>query len=86
MSLKRLFLPSLPLLLACGHHGAMEPAEHKASIAVAKASRVQELERISVSGTLTPQGGPGRSPPGNASHAPSVGEVRWLSGKPSGKC
>jgi len=57
MSLKRLFLPSLPLLLACGHHGATEPAERKAPIAVAKASRVQELDQISVSGTLTPQGG-----------------------------
>lgn len=57
MSLKRLFLPSLPLLLACGHHGGTDPAERKAPIAVAKASRVQELERISVSGTLTPQGG-----------------------------
>ena len=57
MSLKRLLLSSLPLLLACGHHGGTDPAERKAPIAVAQASRVQELERISVSGTLTPQGG-----------------------------
>jgi membrane fusion protein (multidrug efflux system) len=57
MSLKSLFLPSLSLLLACGHHGGADPAERKAPIAVAKASRVQELEQISVSGTLTPQGG-----------------------------
>ena len=57
MSLKRLFLPSLSLLLACGHRAGPDPAERKAPIAVAKPSRVQELERISVSGTLTPQGG-----------------------------
>lgn len=57
MSLKRLFLPPLSLLLACGHRGGAVPAERKAPIAVAQPSRVQELERISVSGTLTPQGG-----------------------------
>jgi len=57
MSLKRLFLPPLALLLACGHRGAPAPAEHKAPIAVAQPSRVQEFERISVSGTLMPQSG-----------------------------
>ena len=57
MSLKRLFLPSLSLLLACGHRPGPDPADRKAPIAVAQPSRVQELERISVSGTLTPQGG-----------------------------
>ena len=55
MSLKRLFLPSLSLLLACGHRGTTDPVERKAPIAVAQPSRVQEFERISVSGTLTPQ-------------------------------
>ena len=57
MPLKRLFLPSLPLLLACGHHGAPDPVAPKAPVAVAQPSRVQEFERISVSGTLMPQSG-----------------------------
>jgi len=57
MSLKSLFLPPLSLLLACGHRGNPDPVDHKAPIAVAQPSRVRELERISVSGTLTPQGG-----------------------------
>jgi len=57
MSLKELFLPTLGLLLACGHRGAPAPEERKASIAVAQPSRVQEFEQISVSGTLMPQSG-----------------------------
>lgn len=49
-------LPGLALLLACGHHGPREQAEQKAPIKVAPPTRVQEYERISVSGTLMPQG------------------------------
>ena len=57
MTIKRLVLTSLPLLVACGHRAALDPVERKAPIGVAQPSRVQELERISVSGTLTPQSG-----------------------------
>jgi RND family efflux transporter MFP subunit len=57
MSLKNLLLPSLSLLLACGHRAGSDPADRKAPIKVSRPSQVQELERIAVSGTLMPQGG-----------------------------
>lgn len=51
-----LILSPLCLILACGtHREAAESA--KANIVVAQPTRVQELERIGVSGTLMPQGG-----------------------------
>lgn len=52
---KLLFLSPLGLILACGGH--REVAETaKANIRVAQPTRVQELERVGVSGTLMPQG------------------------------
>jgi membrane fusion protein (multidrug efflux system) len=55
MQQKLLFLSPLCLLLACGSHKeATEVA--KANVQVAQPVRVQELERIGVSGTLIPQG------------------------------
>lgn len=56
MHRKLLILSPLCLTLACGsHQEAVETA--KANISVAQPTRVQELERVGVSGTLTPQGG-----------------------------
>jgi RND family efflux transporter MFP subunit len=55
MQYKLLILSPLCLLLACGgHHDAAKTA--KANIQVTQPTRVQELERIGVSGTLIPQG------------------------------
>ena len=56
MQHKLLFLSPLCLILACGsHREAVDTA--KANIVVAQPTRVQELERVGVSGTLMPQGG-----------------------------
>lgn len=56
MPYKPLLFCSLCLFLACGgHRKAVETS--KANIVVAQPTRVQELERVGVSGTLTPQGG-----------------------------
>ncbi|WP_243293903.1 efflux RND transporter periplasmic adaptor subunit [Geothrix mesophila] len=56
MQRKLLVLSPLCLILACGsHREAVETA--KVNISVAQPTRVQELERVGVSGTLTPQGG-----------------------------
>ncbi len=55
MKHKLLFLSPLCLLIACGHHREA-PATIKANIEVAQPTRVQELERVGVSGTLMPQG------------------------------
>ena len=57
MSKTMLLLPCLPLLLACGRRAATDPVERKVPVGVAQPTRVQELKRISVSGTLTPQSG-----------------------------
>jgi membrane fusion protein (multidrug efflux system) len=50
---------TLLALVACGHRGVPGPADARVPIVVARPARVQEPERVSVSGTLTP--------PGNAS-------------------
>ena len=55
MQRKLLILSPLCLILACGtHREAVEAA--KASIVVSQPTRVQELERVGVSGTLMPRG------------------------------
>jgi membrane fusion protein (multidrug efflux system) len=56
MPQKLLFLSPLCLILACGSHRDAVEAP-KANIVVAQPTRVQELERVGVSGTLMPQGG-----------------------------
>lgn len=53
---RHLVLPCLPILLACGHSASRDHAGERASIEVASPNRIQEFERISVSGSLTPQG------------------------------
>ena len=58
MSIKQMLPPFLFLLVACGHHSGPDLADRKAPIVVAKPTRVLEPERISVSGTLMPQGSP----------------------------
>lgn len=50
-----LILSPLCLILACGNH-RQAPSIVKANIKVAQPMRVQELERVGVSGTLIPQG------------------------------
>lgn len=50
-----LILSPLCLILACGNH-RQAPSIVKANIQVATPMRVQELERVGVSGTLIPQG------------------------------
>jgi RND family efflux transporter MFP subunit len=51
---------SLPvfLLVACGRGDAPRPADPKVPIVVTRPARVQEFERVSVSGTLTSPGNP----------------------------
>jgi membrane fusion protein (multidrug efflux system) len=56
MQRKLLILSPLCLILACGRHQEVVDTA-KANIVVAQPTRVQELERVGVSGTLTPQGG-----------------------------
>lgn len=55
MQHRLLFLSPLCVLLACGNHREA-PTPPKAYIKVAQPARVEELERVGVSGTLTPQG------------------------------
>jgi membrane fusion protein (multidrug efflux system) len=49
----RKFIPwTLLLLVACGHGADTRPADPAVSVALAKPEKVQEFERVSVSGTL----------------------------------
>jgi membrane fusion protein (multidrug efflux system) len=56
MHLKTLVPPSLLFLVACGHSGNPSAKENSVSIVVATPKKVQDFERVSVSGTLTSPG------------------------------
>ena len=68
MSAKNLIPPALLLLVACGRGAETRPAD-PASIVVTRPQRVQDFERVCVSGTLTSPGNPSPVPflvPGRA--------------------
>jgi RND family efflux transporter MFP subunit len=54
MSMKYFAPPVLLLAVACGHQKSQEPTENKVSVVVDQPRRVQDFQRLAVSGTLTP--------------------------------
>lgn len=54
MSMKIFVPPLLLLAVACSHKEALSPAESKVNIVVDQPRRVQDFQRIAVSGTVTP--------------------------------
>ena len=53
---KFLVPPSLLVLVACGHSGNPQQADAAVSISVAQPRKIQDFERVAVSGTLTSPG------------------------------
>lgn len=54
MSMKYFIPPALLLAVACGHQKPQEPAENTVNVMVDQPRRIQDFQRLAVSGTLTP--------------------------------